>query len=31
MTEAGVAQFLVQDPDGCLIRFQASLGRRLMP
>ncbi|MDJ0324231.1 VOC family protein [Cryobacterium sp. PH31-AA6] len=28
-TEAGVAQFLVQDPDGYLIRFQASLGRRL--
>ena len=27
-TEAGVAQFLVQDPDGYLIRFQASLGRR---
>ncbi|MFO7689776.1 MAG: VOC family protein [Cryobacterium sp.] len=28
-TEAGVAQFLVQDPDGYLIRFQASRGRRL--
>lgn len=28
-TEAGVTQFLVQDPDGYLIRFQASLGRRL--
>jgi len=27
-TDAGVAQFLVQDPDGYLIRFQASLGRR---
>jgi len=27
-TEAGVVQFLVQDPDGYLIRFQASLGRR---
>ena len=27
-TEAGVAQFLVQDPDGYLIRFQAPLGRR---
>ena len=27
-TEAGVAQFLVQDPDGYLIRFQSSLGRR---
>ena len=27
-TEAGVAQFLVQDPDGYLIRFQASIGRR---
>ena len=26
--EAGVAQFLVQDPDGYLIRFQASMGRR---
>lgn len=27
-TGAGVVQFLVQDPDGYLIRFQASLGRR---
>lgn len=27
-TETGVVQFLVQDPDGYLIRFQASLGRR---
>lgn len=27
-TEAGVVQFLVQDPDGYLIRFQSSLGRR---
>ena len=27
-SEAGVAQFLVQDPDGYLIRFQASIGRR---
>lgn len=27
-TEAGVIQFLVQDPDGYLIRFQSSLGRR---
>lgn len=27
-SEAGVVQFLVQDPDGYLIRFQASLGRR---
>ena len=26
--EAGVTQFLVKDPDGYLIRFQASLGRR---
>lgn len=26
--EAGVRQFLVADPDGYLIRFQASLGRR---
>lgn len=25
-TEAGVTQFLVQDPDGYLIRFQSSLG-----
>ncbi|WP_199184360.1 MULTISPECIES: VOC family protein [unclassified Cryobacterium] len=29
-TEAGVAQFLVQDPDGYLIRFQASIGRRIV-
>ncbi|WP_199182439.1 VOC family protein [Cryobacterium sp. Y11] len=27
-TEAGVAQFLVQDPDGYLIRFQAATGQR---
>lgn len=26
--EAGVRQFLVSDPDGYLLRFQASLGRR---
>ena len=26
--EAGVKQFLVTDPDGYLIRFQSSLGRR---
>ena len=26
--EAGVEQFVVADPDGYLIRFQASLGRR---
>lgn len=26
--EAGVLQFLVQDPDGYLIRFQSSIGRR---
>jgi len=26
--EAGVAQFLVADPDGYLIRFQASVGQR---
>ncbi|AZY49659.1 bleomycin resistance protein [Bordetella avium] len=26
--ESGVRQFLVQDPDGYLIRFQASLGSR---
>lgn len=26
--EAGVVQFLVQDPDGYLLRFQSSLGRR---
>ncbi|MGN7191735.1 VOC family protein [Curtobacterium sp. MCBA15_004] len=26
--EAGVHQFLVQDPDGNLVRFQSSLGRR---
>lgn len=25
---AGVEQFLVTDPDGYLVRFQASLGRR---
>lgn len=28
--ETGVTQFLVADPDGYLIRFQASLGRRLL-
>jgi len=27
-TEAGVEQFLVTDPDGYLIRFQASIGHR---
>jgi catechol 2,3-dioxygenase-like lactoylglutathione lyase family enzyme len=27
--EAGVRQFLVTDPDGYLIRFQSSLGRRV--
>lgn len=27
-TEADVVQFLVQDPDGYLIRFQSSVGRR---
>lgn len=27
-TEAGVQQFLVTDPDGYLIRFQASIGHR---
>ena len=26
--EAGVEQFLVTDPDGYLIRFQSSCGRR---
>jgi hypothetical protein len=26
--ETGVRQFLVQDPDGYLIRFSASLGQR---
>ena len=26
--EAGVVQFLVQDPDGYLLRFQSSLGKR---
>jgi catechol 2,3-dioxygenase-like lactoylglutathione lyase family enzyme len=26
--EAGVTQFLVTDPDGYLVRFQSSLGRR---
>lgn len=26
--EVGVSQFLVQDPDGYLIRFQSSIGRR---
>ncbi|WP_211883012.1 bleomycin resistance protein [Pseudarthrobacter albicanus] len=28
--EVGVTQFLVADPDGYLIRFQAHLGRRLV-
>lgn len=28
VTEAGVRQFLVTDPDGYLIRFQTSLGHR---
>ena len=28
--EAGVHQFLVQDPDGYLVRFSASLGQRLV-
>ena len=28
--EAGVHQFLVQDPDGYLVRFSASLGHRLV-
>jgi hypothetical protein len=26
--ESGVHQFLVQDPDGYLVRFSASLGQR---
>lgn len=26
--EAGVRQFLVQDPDGYLVRFPSSIGRR---
>lgn len=26
--QAGVDQFLVQDPDGYLVRFQSSAGRR---
>ena len=26
--ESGVAQFLVTDPDGYLLRFQSSLGKR---
>jgi catechol 2,3-dioxygenase-like lactoylglutathione lyase family enzyme len=29
--EVGVQQFLVQDPDGYLVRFQSSLGRRRVP
>ena len=29
--EAGVHQFLVQDPDGYLVRVQSSLGRRPVP
>lgn len=28
--EAGVRQFLVSDPDGYLIRFQSSVGRRIV-
>jgi hypothetical protein len=28
--ETGVRQFLVTDPDGYLLRFQASLGNRLI-
>ncbi|GAA1308322.1 bleomycin resistance protein [Brachybacterium tyrofermentans] len=28
--EAGVTQFLVTDPDGYLIRFQSSIGRRVV-
>ncbi|WP_328733406.1 bleomycin resistance protein [Falsiroseomonas selenitidurans] len=28
--DAGVRQFIVQDPDGYLLRFQESLGRRPM-
>lgn len=30
-TEVGVEQFLVADPDGYLIRFQAPIGRRSVP
>ena len=30
-TEAGVEQFLVADPDGYLIRFQAPIGHRTVP
>lgn len=30
LDEAGVRQFLVTDPDGYLIRFQTSLGHRLL-
>ncbi len=30
-TEVGVDQFLVADPDGYLIRFQAPIGRRIVP
>jgi catechol 2,3-dioxygenase-like lactoylglutathione lyase family enzyme len=30
-SEAGVLQFLVTDPDGYLIRFQSSVGRRATP
>lgn len=29
--EVGVQQFLVQDPDGYLVRFSAGLGRRAIP
>lgn len=29
--ETGVHQFLVQDPDGYLLRFSQPLGRRLLP
>lgn len=28
LEQAGVDQFLVQDPDGYLVRFQSSAGRR---
>ena len=28
--EAGVRQFLVQDPDGYLVRLQMSLGHRML-
>lgn len=29
--EVGVEQFLVTDPDGYLLRFQSSLGKRSVP